>query len=80
MKAYIFRCGSTLLWGATADNRGANLPTKNCTDWKYFGHIKIDLDGLLTDDLNVIIAEIEENEFWTGEGSKIKFSEWTEKI
>jgi len=34
---------------------------------------------MLADNLNVIITAIEENEFWIGEGSKVKFSEWTEK-
>ncbi len=79
MKVYIFRCGTTLLWCVTEDSRGANLPYEKCTDWKYFGRIEVDPNGILHDDLDGIIAEIEENGFWIGGGSKNQFSEWAEK-
>jgi len=79
MKVYIFRCGTTLLWGATENNRGANLPSEKCTDWKYFGRIEIDPNGILLDDLDEIITEIEQRGFWSGGGSKLQFSEWAEK-
>ena len=79
MKVYIFRCGTTLLWGVTESSRGANLPSGKCTDWKYFGHIEIDPNGILPEDLNEIITEVEYNGFWIGGGTKTQFSEWTEK-
>jgi len=57
----------------------AILPYEKCTDWKYFGLIEIDPNGILSEDLNEIITEIEENGFWMGGGSKTQFSEWMEK-
>ena len=79
MKVYIFRCRTTSLWSVTEDSRAANLPYEKCTDWKYFGRIEIDPNGILSDDLDEIITKVEENGFGMGEGSKTQFTQWTEK-
>ena len=79
MKVYVFRCETTLRWGVSADSRGTNLPYDKCTYWKYFGLIGIDPNGLLPDDLDAIITEVEQNGFWFGEGTKVQFSGWIEK-
>ena len=64
------------MWGATENNRGANLPTANCPDWKYYGCISIDPNANLADDLDKIVTEVEEKGLWIGWGTVLKFSEW----
>ena len=44
-KIYVFRCGTTALYGLTADSTGRNLPTHACqAGWRFEQSVTLRLD------------------------------------
>jgi hypothetical protein len=80
MEVYVFRCGTSLLWGVSEDRRGADLPTVDCPDWNYYGHFEINPEGTADYSLAEIVVALEQNGFWIGNTSVSRFSKLTGKM